>query len=590
MKHKRSLSELFITLWHHLAKSRKIQFKILIVFMLLASIAEVVSIGAVIPFLTVLADPALIYEMEVLTPFITVLDIKSEQEMLLPISILFSLAAIAAGALRLILLWVQTRLSHAIGADLSISIFRKTLYQDYAVHISRNSSEVVAAVATKTTNVVRQSIWPLLNIISSTVIVMAILTLLLIINFKLSIIAFTCLAVIYILIVLLSRRRLNQYSKIIANNQNRVYKSLQEGLNGIRDVLIDGNQEVYVKHYSSADIPLRRAMAFAQIIGNSPRFFVEALGITVITAIAYYFVSPEKGIQNILPVIGTLALGAQRLLPLIQQIYSSWAAIMSGYQGLEDVVLLLEQDFEEPNTENDNQILKFKKEIAVKGLKFSYFDDGSYVIDGIDFTIKQGTRVGIIGASGSGKSTLLDIIMGLLVPQDGQIKIDGTLITKKNMRNWQKNVAHVPQEIFMIDATIAQNIAFGVKFEDIDMARVYEVSKQAEIHDFIMDMEDEYNTMIGEKGERLSGGQKQRIGIARALYKSANVLVLDEATSALDNETERQLVENMNINGHNLTTIIVAHRLSSLQYCDVIIELTNGKVSNFGTYENVVGG
>ena len=222
--------------------------------------------------------------------------------------------------------------------------------------------------------------------------------------------------------------------------------------------------------------------------------------------------------------------------------------------------------------------------------KIFLFSDSPYVINGVDFTIKKGARVGIIGASGSGKSTLLDIIMGLLVPQDGQIKIDGTLVTKKNMRNWQKNIAHVPQEIFMIDATIAQNIAFGVKFEDIDMARVYEVSKQAEIHNIIMDMEDEYNTMIGEKGERLSGGQKQRIGIARGLYKSATVLVLDEATSALDNETERQLVENMNINGHSLTTIIVAHRLSSLKYCDVIIELTNGKVSNFGTYENVVGG
>lgn len=557
--------------------------------MFFASFAEMISIGAVIPLLTVLANPEMIYEIEMLKPFLNLLKISSAQDLLLPMTIFFSLAAIFAGGTRFILLWVQTRLSHAVGADLSISVFRKTLYQDYAVHISRNSSDIISAVATKTTNLVYQCIWPLVNIISSTVVVLGILSLLLYINFKLSIVAFSLLIIIYIFNVLIFKKRLDEYSQIIATKQNSVYKSLQEGLHGIRDVLIHGNQEIYVNHYRNADIPLRLSMAFAQIIGNSPRFVVEALGMVVIASIAYYFSSPGIGFQTIIPALGSLALGAQRLLPLIQQIYSSWAAIITGHQDLEDVVSLMEQKFKTDTFIKYNHKINFEKLVYIKNIKFSYPKSKTTAIKNINFQLKKGDCIGVIGSSGSGKSTFLDLLMGLLEPDHGQIIIDDMILKKDDIRSWQKHIAHVPQHIFLLDTTIAQNIAFGVETDKIVMDQVINAAKKAQIHETIMLMENNYNTIIGEKGERLSGGQRQRIGIARALYKSASLLVLDEATSALDNETEELFLKSMSFGNTNLTTIMVAHRLSSLRYCNSIVELNKGLVSRIGRYEEVIG-
>ena len=329
-------------------------------------------------------------------------------------------------------------------------------------------------------------------------------------------------------------------------------------------------------------------MAFAQIIGNSPRFLVEALGMVVIASIAYYFTSPEIGFQAIVPALGSLALGAQRLLPLIQQIYGSWAAIISGHQGLEDVVTLMEQEFEIDTFIKYSQKINFEKNVYIKNLKFSYPKNKISALKNINFQFKKGDCIGVIGSSGSGKSTFLDLIMGLLEPDHGQIIIDNMILKKGNIRSWQKNIAHVPQHIFLLDTTVAQNIAFGVDTDKIIMDQVFYAAKKAQIHETIMLMENNYNTIIGEKGERLSGGQRQRIGIARALYKSANLLVLDEATSALDNETEELFLKGMSFGKTDLTTIMVAHRLSSLRYCNSIIELNKGQVSRIGSYEEVI--
>ena len=588
-KNPRALNKLFYNLWFHLKKRRKVQFFILIFLMLFASLAEMISIGAVIPLLTALANPELIYEIKVLKPLLNFLKVSSAQDLLLPMTILFCLAAIFAGCMRLLLLWVQTRLSHSIGADLSISVFRKTLYQDYAVHISRNSSEIISAVATKTTNLVYQCLWPLINIISSTIVVLGILALLLSINFKLSFVAFSLLSLIYIFNVLVFKKRLNQYSQIIANKQNSVYKSLQEGLHGIRDVLIHGNQEIYVKHYKNADIPLRLSMAYAQIIGNSPRFIVEALGMVVIASIAYYFIGPEQDFQTIIPTLGSLALGAQRLLPLIQQIYSSWAAIISGHQGLEDVISLMDQELKVDTLVQSKDKINFNKFVKIENLRFSYPESQNTALKNINFSFEKGQCIGVIGSSGSGKSTFLDVIMGLLEPEHGQIIIDKIILKKDNIKSWQKHIAHVPQNIFLLDTTVAQNVAFGIAPDKINMKRVYDVAKKAQIHETIMSMENHYDTIIGEKGARLSGGQRQRIGIARALYKSASLLVLDEATSALDNQTEELFLKSMSFGKTNLTTIMVAHRLSSLRYCNSIIELEKGQVSRVGNYKEIIG-
>jgi ATP-binding cassette, subfamily B, bacterial PglK len=583
------MSQLLRRLWSHLNPRRRMQFGILFLLMILASFAEVLSIGAVLPFLGVLTAPEWGFGHPLAQPFIRALDITEPHQLLLPLTITFSVAALLSGAMRLILLWVQTRLSHAIGADFSISIFRRTLYQPYAVHVARNSSEVIAAIASKTTVVVYQILWPLLIILSSVMILVAILGALVMIEPVVAVTAFAGFGGIYALVIASTRKRLARYSQSISQDQDKVFKALQEGLSGIRDVLIDGTQAAYCEYYRSADLPLRRAQANAQIIGNSPRYGIEALGMVLIAALAYSLAGRPTGIAGAIPVLGALALGAQRLLPVLQQTYSSWAAMRSGQQALSDALDLLDQPLPAYADAPLPEPIPFQQDITLNQLAFRYAPQTPWVLRGLSFTIPKGSRIGFMGSTGSGKSTLLDVIMGLLHPTEGNVSIDGVAITPQNQRAWQAHIAHVPQAIFLADATIAENIAFGVPPDQIDDSRVRQAAQKAQIAQAIESWEHQYNTRVGERGIRLSGGQRQRIGIARALYKQADFIVFDEATSALDNDTERAVMEAIENLGEELTVIIVAHRLSTLKNCTQVIELADGRIKRSGTYQEIIG-
>ena len=353
---------------------------------------------------------------------------------------------------------------------------------------------------------------------------------------------------------------------------------MQEGLGGIRDVLIDGTQAVYCKIYHSADYPLRKAQASNQFIGASPRFFVEALAVVFIALLAHSLTGLEGGVVSAIPTLGAIALGAQRMLPLIQQLYSSWSSLRGSYDSFAEVLDLIEQPMPAYALREPVQPLPFSKSIKLVNVNFRYSNQTSKVLQNINIEIEKGSMIGFMGATGSGKSTLLDILMALLEPEKGSLQIDGVVINQKNFRAWQSNIAHVPQGIFLTDSTVAKNIAFGVPDGEIDYEKVRRAAKQAQIAATIESMEYGYETFVGERGVRLSGGQRQRIGIARALYKSANVIVFDEATSALDNETESAVIEAINSLDNNMTIIMVAHRISTLKECDLIYRLKNGKI------------
>jgi ATP-binding cassette subfamily B protein len=276
-------------------------------------------------------------------------------------------------------------------------------------------------------------------------------------------------------------------------------------------------------------------------------------------------------IYDILPVLGSLALGAQRILPLVNQVYQAHSANRGIAYSLIDVIKILEKkDYLLDTKSNIN--FSFKKSIILKNLNFSYKKDNTYVLQNLNFEILKGSKVAITGPSGSGKSTLLDLIMGLLEPTDGEIIVDNFSI-KNNKDQWQKKIAHVPQFIYLADVTITENIAFGIPKDKIDLDKVIKASKQAQIHDFIESRELGYNEIVGERGVKLSGGQRQRLGIARALYKEAELLILDEATSALDNETEDSFIKIIDNLEKNITVLIVAHRLSSIKNCKHFIRL-----------------
>ncbi len=575
-------------LWQHVTPRRRSQFGLLAVLMILTSFAEIISIGAVLPFLGVLTAPDRIFGTPAVQPFIQKLGLTSPDQLLLALTIAFGMAAVLAGAMRLLLLWATTRLASATGADLSISIYRRTLYQPYAIHVARNSSEIIAGIANKTGGVVN-TIMTLLNLAASSIMLVTILLALLSVEPVIALSAFAGFALIYGFVARYTRRQLLINSEIVARESTHVIKSLQEGLGGIRDVLIDGSQDAYCKIYRDSDAPLRRALGSTTFISASPRHAVEALGMLLIAVLAYSISLQPDGIAKAIPILGALALGAQRLLPALQQAYTTWATVSGSQASLQDALELLDQPL--PSyVDHPVDPLPFQHSINLNELSFRYSPQAPWVTRNLNLRIAKGDRIGFIGATGSGKSTLLDLVMGLLQATEGTIEIDGQPLVMETLRPWQSHIAHVPQAIFLADSTIEENIAFGVPREKIDRERVRKAARQAQIAGVVETWPDKYQTFVGERGVRLSGGQRQRIGIARALYKRADVIVFDEATSALDSETEQVVMEAIEGLSDELTILIIAHRLTTLKKCTRVVELGGQGILGVGSYDEVVKG
>ena len=576
------------TLWSHISKRRQKQFYLLFVLMILASLLEVVSISAVLPFLGVLTAPELIYQHPFMQPIIQALELTQPDQLILPLTIFFIVAVLLAAVVRLTLLYVMTRLSFATGADLSINIYRRTLYQEYSVHMSRNSSQVIDSIITKTNIVISGVINPILVFISSIIIAIGIISALFIINTNVALITFIGFTAPYWLVLRYTKVRLKDNSQIVAKHSTQMVKALQEGLGGIRDVLIDGSQQFFCQIYRNADLPLRRASGDNQFISGSPKYAMEAIGMTLIAALAYSVAQKDGGVITIIPVLGALALGAQRLLPALQQAYGAYSRIQGSKSSFNDVIDLLNQPLPKYASQSSVKPIIFENKIELTNLSFRYTKNSPWILKNISLSINKGDRIGFIGKTGSGKSTLIDIIMGLLPITSGELVIDQQLLNIQNYREWQVRIAHVPQNIYLSDDTIEGNIAFGVSKDQIDYQLVKKVAQKAQISEVIEQWKDGYQTLVGEQGVRISGGQRQRIGIARALYKQTDVLIFDEATSALDSKTEQAVMEAIEGLGKELTILIVAHRLTTLKSCDKIIELDKNNILRVKSYDEII--
>jgi ATP-binding cassette, subfamily B, bacterial PglK len=574
-------------LFSHITPRRRLQFGLLIGLTLAGSVAEVVSLGAVVPFIGALTQPERIFASRTMAPVIRWLGLTRPGDLLLPLTIAFAIASLIAGALRVVMLWVSTILANATGADLSVAVYRRTLYQPYPVHVARNSSEIISGMTQKV-SVAATVLLSLVTVVTSLVLFVAILATLFVIDPAVASLSAVVFGTGYSLIAIQTRGRLRQNSSAIAVEQTTVVKSLQEGLGAIRDVLLDGTQAVYTSSYERAVRKLQRATGENSFITLAPRFAMETLGLLLVAGLAYFVTNRSNDVRSALPVLGAMGLGAQRLLPLLQQLYGNWSAVIGNRSALLDVFALIEQPLPEYAEQPAAAPLAIQSGIRFEDVRFSYPGSNTRVLDGITLDIPRGARVGVFGTTGSGKSTLLDLLMLLLEPTGGRILVDGNPITHALARAWQRTLAHVPQSIYLADATIAENIAFGVRPEAIDMERVRHAARQAQLADFIEGRPTGYETVVGERGVRLSGGQRQRIGIARALYKQAAVLIFDEATSALDGETEGAVMDAIQQLNRDLTIFMVAHRLTTLRHCDTVVRLERGRIQAQGTYQELL--
>ncbi len=572
-------------LYRMLSPHRRRQFYVVVILMVAGAFAELATIGAIIPFLSLLADPHRLQHLPLITAAFDAVGATSDRQRLIAAAGLFIVFALVAGAVRLQLAWSSQNFVFRLGHDFSVDIQRRLLLQPYTFHIAQNTSTLVAAlekVGVLTFTVLQQVIQAGIAVF----IALFIIAVLVMIDPLTAIAAAAGFALIYVLISAFTRHRLARNSEVQGSSYDERVKILQESLGGIRDVIIDGSQSVYLDAFRSVDDRFNAARASTAFISAAPRFVIEALGMILIAVLAVVISAREGGFALALPILGALALGAQRLLPLLQQIYFGWSLAAGNRSLLTQVIELLRLPVDEQLAEAERVTpLPFRDRITVENVSFAYASRRAPALQDVSFEIPRGRRVALIGKTGSGKSTLADLLMGLLEPGAGRIMIDGVPLTHDNHRSWQRSIAHVPQAIFLADASIARNIALGVPVETVDLERVKEAGRKAQLDEFVDSLPDGYDTHVGERGIRLSGGQRQRLAIARAIYKQAPVLVLDEATSALDDATEAAVMHALDELGEEGRTIImIAHRMTTIARADIVVRLDNGRVVEIGSH------
>ena len=557
------------TLYATMSPRRRRQLALTVVAMLAGAVAELVTIGAVFPFLAVLTQGHGKAAALARLPLPRI-DSASAAALILVA------AALTAAAVRLGLLWMTQRLVTGFAHDLARAMFARMLRQPYADYVRRNSSEALAAME-KARDVAGQVLQPLMQAAIATIMALFIAIFLFILSPVAALGAGLSLALVYVAISRLTRHRLSANSRILSASALERVKIVQEALGGLRDIILDRSHGVFEEEFAATDARLRRALATNALIGQGPRFAIEAAGIIAIALVALWMSSRPGGIIAAIPILGALALGSQRLLPLLQQAYLGWSGTLGNRQALSDIAELLTAPALADPDEGAGK-LPLRDGLAFRGVSFAYAG-GAEVLRGVDLEVKAGARIGIVGPTGSGKSTLLDLLMGLLEPSAGEIDVDGHALDAATRPLWQSQIAHVPQSIYLADDSIAANIAFGVRRAAIDMERVRACAEASRLAGFVAELAEGYSTRVGERGVRLSGGQRQRIGIARALYKQAAVLILDEATSALDDATEAAVIASIMALGPDITLIMIAHRRSTLDGCERILRVEKGRVT-----------
>jgi ATP-binding cassette subfamily B protein len=565
---------------------RKKQFLGVIMVTLAGAMAEMIGIGAVIPFLQLIATPDLIAGNPLVLEALRLTGGDEVSDLIVPAAGALVLAAVISAALRMILVWVTFRYVAVLTYDLSLMLLGRMLRQPYEVHLNRNSADLISGI--EKVNIIGGSLMAtLIQAMSSIIVAITIVGLLFFADPLIALTIGGTMSLVYVLIAIRSRPLMLKLGKKAADSTRARVKVLQEAMGGIRDIILDRSHLAFEWQFAVVDTEYRKATARASFEGHAPRYVVEALAMTLFAGIAVASASAPGGMVGAIPMLGALALGSQRLLPLLQNLNIAWVQYSSTVAHIGDVLALMEEPLlpERSSALGDSRAIGTG--IIIRDLTFDYNPDAR-ALAGINLTIPKGSRVGLIGKTGSGKSTLLDVVMGFLPPTSGAILVDGIPLDRDSVPNWQARIAHVPQSIFLTDSSIASNIAFGIPPGAIDMDRVHSAARRAEIHDFIEALPQGYDTPAGERGVRLSGGQRQRIGIARALYKAAAVLILDEATSALDDATEIAVMESIRKLDPDLTMLIIAHRLSTLSICDLVVRLESGRIVQTGSYEEVV--
>jgi ABC-type multidrug transport system fused ATPase/permease subunit len=565
---------------------------IVLAIIIAGGLSSALMVGSVLPFLSILAQPRNIETTPALNWAYNTFGFTSVYTFLVALGLTSLVVIIIASAIQLLKTWAVARFAMMRTHSLSSRLMASYLRQPYEFFLNRHSGDMGTRILTETQQLVNQFLQPAAEVVASIFTIIAIIAILLWAEPLVAVLSFAVLGGVYSLTYWLCRRSLKRLGAVRAQANSARFRVANEALGGIKDLKLLGRERDYLARYDAPSYKMARALTTIQFISIMPKFVLEAIAFGGIILLCLILMDPQNltsgaGIESILPILGLFAFAGQRLMPELSKLYQSLAQIQASSAAVDIVYrdLMLQEDVAQlPNAQPVG--LGLRQQLNLVAVSYHYPDASHAGVREITLTIAAGEKIGIVGGTGAGKTTLADLILGLLNPTNGRLVIDGVPVTQNNLRAWQQSVGYVPQDIFLTDASLSENIALGVPPKDIDHARVVEAAQIAQIDQFITsDLAEGYETSIGERGVRLSGGQRQRIGIARALYHDADLIVFDEATSALDNLTEREVMSAIDALPYEKTVLMIAHRLSTVQGCDRIVVMEGGRMVGFDTWD-----
>ena len=560
-----------------LPKKERFRLYRLLLSVALMSIIELFGVVSIFPFMSVAADPNQIYTNKHLSLIFNQGGFSSENSFLIFLGSAAFLSIVLGNFFRAYSTYSLMSYAHMQNHLLSKKILENYLSKDYEFYLNFNSADLVKNVLTEVSQFISGGLIPILRSFGRICSTICLILILVLINPFLAIVVFSVLASAYIIVYKITRKKIATAGELRSVSNRTRIKIINETSGAIKEIKLMNKENVFLQEFEKPSKDFASAQTHNAIISEMPRYFLEAIGMGGILLIVFYMVLTEDRGQAI-AIASMYAVAGYKLLPCLQEIFSSFSKLRFSSGVINEISGAL-GDKEPILYEKHREIISFKKTIHLKDVIFQYPKSNKITISNLNLSIEKNSITGIIGQTGSGKTTLVDIILGLLSPTKGCLLVDDVQISKSNLSAWQKHIGYVPQNIYLADASVESNIAFGVSEKDIIHEKVVAAAKMAQIDDFITDeLEYGYKTVVGERGVRLSGGQRQRLGIARALYLSPQLLVLDEATSALDTETEDAVAQSIDNLSGTITIIIIAHRLSTLRKADKIIKLENGTI------------